>query len=757
MIQEGFVPKREEKHQTITADLVVIGGGLAGTCCAISAARNGIKVALVQDRPVLGGNASSEVRLWSLGATSHMGNNNRWAMEGGIIQEILLDNLNRNKEGNPVIFDTVILDKVLAEGNIQLFLNTVVYDIDKTNDKTIKSVIAFCSQNSTHYNFEAPFFTDASGDGVVAFKAGASFRMGAETKEEFGEGFAPNVQDYGELLGHTIYFYSKDVGKPITFKAPNFALKDITKIPRFRKFNSNMTGCALWWVEYGGRLDTVHDTETIKFELWKVVYGIWDYIKNSGNFPDAETLTLEWVGTIPGKRESRRFMGDYMLTQQDVIEQRPHPDAVVHGGWAIDLHPADGIYSEMSGCTQWHSKGMYGIPWRCYYSQDIDNLFLAGRLISVSHVAFGSTRVMLTCAAGGQAVGAAAAMCVQAGLTPRSMGEAVNIKNLQQKLLYQGQHIPNVEIDQSLNLASQAEIRVSSTYELNNFPENGEWLPLEFDTAQSLPLQPGPVPTMSIKIKAEMECSITIQFRTSLEPTNHTPEKIWAEKEITLKQGVQEIALDFDLELPVACYGYYCLMANENVQVMQSDVRCTGVLSVFRKINKAVSNYGRQDPPTGIGVDSFEFWTPRRRPEGKNIAFTLSEPVKSFGKESLTSGSFRPSETSHAWLADINDPAPTVQLTWNQPIKAETLVLYFDADYDHPLESVQMGHPEEIVPFCVQSFQVFIDGKLVFEKQENYQSRLEFTMPETTFSELEIKLVQPSDQVPAAMFGVVVI
>ena len=363
MIREAGSTNRKFLQKDLKADLVVAGGGLSGVCCAVTAAREGLTVILVQDRPVLGGNSSSEVRLWVLGATSHMGNNNRWAREGGVIDEILVENMYRNPEGNPVIFDTVILDKVVREANITLLLNTVVHDVEKSESEPdmISSVNAFCSQNSTSYKLTAPLFCDASGDGVVGFLAGAAFRMGAESRDEFGEKFAPSGE-YGELLGHSIYFYTKDTGKNVRFTAPSYALDDITKIPRFRKFNAREHGCQLWWIEYGGRLDTVHDTETIKWELWKVVYGVWNYIKNSGNFPEAANLTLEWVGTIPGKRESRRFEGDYILRQQDIVEQRIHPDAVSFGGWSVDLHPADGVFSEKPGCNQWHSKGIFGIP-----------------------------------------------------------------------------------------------------------------------------------------------------------------------------------------------------------------------------------------------------------------------------------------------------------------------------------------------------------------------------------------------------------
>lgn len=279
---------------------------MSGLCTAISAARQGVSVVLLQDRPVLGGNASSEVRLWILGATSHMFNNNRYAREGFLVDEILTENLYRNPEGNPLIFDTIMLEKVVQEKNITLLLNTTLTGCEKDKDR-ISSIHAFSSQTSTTFYVKAPLFVDATGDGALSFLAGAPFRVGAEQREEFGELFAPN-SEYGHLLGHSIYFYSKDAGHPVKFVAPTYALKDLeNEIPRYKTFNTKEMGCSLWWIEYGGRLDTIHDTEKIKWELWKVVYGVWDYFKNSGKFPEAENLTLEWVGTIPGKRESRRF------------------------------------------------------------------------------------------------------------------------------------------------------------------------------------------------------------------------------------------------------------------------------------------------------------------------------------------------------------------------------------------------------------------------------------------------------------------
>ena len=176
MLREPPVSNRELKTVPVACDLAVIGGG-GGRLLAITAARAGAQVALIQDRPMLGGNASSEVRLWVLGATAHMTNNNRWSREGGVLDELLVENLARNPEGNPVIFDTILLEKVLAEPGMTLLLNTAAYEVTKKGD-SVASVHAFCSQNSTIYDISAPLFCDASGDGIVGFLAGAAFRMG---------------------------------------------------------------------------------------------------------------------------------------------------------------------------------------------------------------------------------------------------------------------------------------------------------------------------------------------------------------------------------------------------------------------------------------------------------------------------------------------------------------------------------------------------------------------------------------------------
>jgi hypothetical protein len=754
MIKENAIAKRNLKNISLQADLIVVGGGLSGVCCAITAARAGIQVILVQDRPILGGNASSEVRLWVLGATAHMGNNNRWSREGGVIDEILVENTYRNSEGNPIIFDSIILEKVIQESCITLLLNTVVYEVEKEKE-LISSIKAFCSQNSTEYILKAPLFCDASGDGIIAFLSGAAFRMGAENKEEFGEKMAP-THEYGELLGHSLYFYSKDTGKPVKFIPPSFALTDITKIPRYKNFNAQESGCKLWWVEYGGRLDTVYDTEFIKWELWKIIYGVWNYIKNSGNFPEAETMTLEWVGTIPGKRESRRFEGDYILKQQDIIEQHLHKDAIGYGGWAIDLHPADGIYSEKPACNQWHSKGIFQIPYRSLYSKNICNLFLAGRIISVSHVAFGATRVMATCAYIAQAVGMAAALCKQKNILPANILNNSLIHILQNELMKNGQHIPAHALSDEDDLVKKANVRASSEYNFSGFKLEEKWKKLDLPSAQMFAITSGIVPEFHVALNALEDTILKAEIRKSSKPGNFTPDVCLAYLELNLKAGQQLVTLNFNVSIEEAAYVFLIFEKNIYIQLGYTEKRVTGILSVFNLINKAVSNYGKQTPPADSGLEAFEFWCPQRRPLGQNFAIELVPSQQIFKAQNIKNGINRPTTQPNAWVASPNDDFPELIIEWNNPVQVRKIELFFDTDFDHPMESVLMTHPENIMPFCINNYIIKDDkGNELYRKQGNYQTRNIVTLeyPVNT-TQVRIEVEHPSKNVPAAIFSV---
>jgi hypothetical protein len=742
---------RKLEQQQIAGDLVVVGGGLAGVCCAVTAARQGLKVALVQDRPVLGGNSSSEVRLWVLGATSHMGNNNRWAREGGVIDEILVENMWRNPEGNPVIFDSIVLEIVKVESRITLLLNTAVHSLTMRDADTIAQVEAFNSQNQISYTLKAPLFVDASGDGILGFLAGAEFRMGAEAASEFGEGMAPPQPEH-QLLGHSLYFYSRDTGKPVRYVPPAFALKDITKIPRYRELRVSDSGCRLWWLEYGGDLDTVGQTEEIKWELWKVAYGVWDYIKNSGNFPDAECLTLEWMGTIPGKRESRRFVGDIMLTQNHIVEQTIFEDAVSFGGWAIDLHPSDGVFSSQAGCTQWHSKGVYQIPYRALYSRNLQNLFLAGRLISATHIAFGSTRVMATCSHNGQAVALAAVLCTEQNLRPRDLLESGRMRSLQQMLLHNGQYIPGVRLESNGNLAREATITASSTFKLAEFPSSGELAMSEQAHALLLPVAQGAMPTVRLEARVQMKMTIRAELWNSSRAGNTTPDVLLASVDVPVEPGESvPVLLDFHTSIQEPSHVFVIVPPFKDGALYFSRANAPGVMTLSQKMNAAVAKTPIQTPPEGSGIDTFAFWLPERRPASRNLAARIEPPIDLFGPEMVVNGFARPWCGVNGWAPDPTDATPKLHLRWDTPRRMSELGITFDTDFDHPMESVLLTHPEHVMPGCITAFRVRTDeGRTLAEVNENHQTRWHITLDEPILTQgITIEVLAHGPAVPA--------
>nr|WP_262264575.1 FAD-dependent oxidoreductase [Pantoea dispersa] len=731
--------------QSLHADVLVAGGGLAGVCAALAAARAGQQVVLIQDRPVLGGNASSEVRLWANGATSHMGNNNRWAREGGIMGEIMEENLWRNKEGNPVLFDMVLLDIVQAQPRLTLLLNTIVSDIEKSAQR-LQAVQAFNAINQTRYRVTADQFIDASGDGVLGYLAGAAHRVGAESPQEFGEKMAPGEQ-FGHKLGHSIYFYTKRSAQPVRFVPPSFALKEITAIPRYKRLSSDLNGCDLWWLEWGGRLDTVHESETIKWELWKIVWGVWDYIKNSGEFADADTLTIEWVGLIPGKRESRRFLGDTLLCQQDIIAQRDHYDAVAYGGWSIDLHPADGVYSAHDGCRQFHSKGTYTIPFRALYSQSLDNLLLTGRLISATHVAFGSARVMCTCGVLGEVVGRAAALCQQHNQTPRQLAQPEHIGQLQQQLLRHGAFIPRQQL---AHPAGAAQVSASSTFALHALPADGGWHALTSRCALLLPLKAGErLPALTVRLRASSAQTLQVSLLTSDNPANTCGDRLLATHSLQI-DAEEAYSLPFDYRAECDRYLFIAFEENPAVEVALTRQRLPGIMMVFNSLNPRVAKRTRQINDGDYGVDEFDFWLPRRAPNQILIAFSLTTPLRLWHCDYLLNGKLRPESHTNGWLPAADDRQPWVCWQWPDAQRASQITLLFDNDFDHAMETVQMGHAQAVTPHCTTHYRLWLDDTLLAEVSDNHHSLCHHALPpDTTFRQIRLELLASAGALPA--------
>jgi len=449
------------QHVSLHFDLVVVGGGMSGLIAALAAARKGVNVALVHARSVLGGNASSEIRMHICGADHHMKRKN--ARETGIIEEILLENKRRNPMNSYPVFDAVLFDKVMAQENLTLFLNACM-DCAETNDGKIGSISAYQQTTEKRITFHAPLFVDATGDGTLAYLAGAEYVIGRESRFAFGESHAPEKADHC-TMGNSLMFKARDMGEPVPFVKPDFA-NVYTEHDLRRRVHKDITS-GYWWIELGGgEFDTISDAEKLRAELMKAVYGMWDHIKNGGDH-GAENFELEWVGMLPGKRESRRILGDYVLREQDCQRGARFSDAVAYGGWPMDVHVIEGFLSDSEEPTVFlHLPDVYTVPYRCFYSKNVENLFVCGRIISASHMAFASARVMATCAVGGQAVGTAAYIALREGISPREV--KAHIHELQQTLLRDDCYIPGVVNQDEKDLARKS--KITATHALENCP-----------------------------------------------------------------------------------------------------------------------------------------------------------------------------------------------------------------------------------------------------------------------------------------------
>ncbi|MCU0791402.1 MAG: FAD-dependent oxidoreductase [Opitutaceae bacterium] len=441
----------------LTTDLLVAGGGLSGVCAALAAARNGARVVLVQDRSVLGGNASSEIKMHVVGADCHGAKPG--ARESGIIEELRLEDAARNPAGVYSQWDLLLYEKVKLEPNIRLLLDTDVTTVEMEGD-TIRLARAVRLSTEDEFIIRAKFFADCTGDGRLGAEAGADYHVGREASAEFGEPLAQQTADR-QTLGSSILLTGRKHDTPQPFVRPSWVRQFKKSDFKLRPIKSFEYG--YWWFEWGGQLDTLKDNDEIRHELLRITLGVWDYIKNSGEFPEAANWGLEWVGSIPGKRESRRFHGPYRLTEHDVLRPQGFPDTVAYGGWYVDTHPPMGVDApEEPPCIQHHFDHLFALPLRCYHSRNIANLFFAGRNISATHIAFASTRVMATCAVGGQAVGTAAALWLKENTSDiRALSTPDNIRALQQRLQRDDAFLPGLRNEDPADLARAA--RASAT------------------------------------------------------------------------------------------------------------------------------------------------------------------------------------------------------------------------------------------------------------------------------------------------------
>jgi hypothetical protein len=397
-------------------DLVVVGGGIAGTCTAVSAARLGLQVALIQNRPVLGGNNSSEIRVHLNGEI----NQQPYPALGNLVRE-LDTGLRGNAQQAHHYNDQQKLEVVRAEKNVHLFLNMHAYEVQMQGDR-IAAVVARHTTDSTRHRFTAPLFADCTGDGTLGYLAGADYRMGREGRAQTDESLAPEKPDK-MTMGASVQWYSSATGKPESFPDCPWALQ-------FTEESCHYLTRGDWDWEAGMNRDQITEFEFIRDHAFRAVYGNWAYVKNrskgKAKFADRK---LDWVAFIAGKRESRRLLGDIILQQQDVQSGRRFPDSFVTSTWSIDLHypaPENTKYfpgNEFRSVARFNKIKPYPIPYRSLYSRNVGNMLMAGRCISVTHVALGTVRVMRTGGMMGELIGMAASLCKKYDTNPRCVYE----------------------------------------------------------------------------------------------------------------------------------------------------------------------------------------------------------------------------------------------------------------------------------------------------------------------------------------------
>ncbi|GAA4430831.1 hypothetical protein GCM10023169_34670 [Georgenia halophila] len=696
------------RHVTQSYDIVVCGGGLAGFTAAVSAARMGQRVCLVQDRPVLGGNSSSEVRVVPRGSTTY----HAYAREGGVLSELMVGERMKNHE--PIfengwansVWDLSLYDLAQRTENLTLLMNTAVCDVTVT-DGRIASVTGWTMSAETETELRAEVFLDCTGDAVVAALAGCEFRTGEEARAEFGEPHAP-LEASEDTMGNSIHFKTKDVGHPVDFELPEWAVEytDPDFFYKQGRVPRDVRG-GFWWIELGKPWNTIYDAEEIRHELTRHTLGVWDWMKNKDpqTRNAAKNLALDWLGQVPGKRESRRIMGLHLLTEGDFFRDEPFEDEIAYGGWNIDLHTPGGLLASTSEPTaaagyDLHSKesvtayvGPFGIPLRSLVAKDVTNLLMAGRNVSATHVGLGSVRVQATTAIMGQAAGTAAAVALKNGVSVQQVA-TIAIHDVQQQLLKDGCFLPNVVNADERDRARTATITASSEAVnlgaapgdrwidgglRENVRHSGEYLSAL--RAQWIPVETGPdapgLRTVSVLLRNHSDTAVEIPAR--LQQADHIwdyrvdTNMVLDDTTLVVEPGEHWVTWDVRVDpgslvrtAPGGQYVRVDLAAEPAVEWLRAGRILPGAVSAFEMSPGRLRRFG----------------------DGVTMSHRITPAQRAYPPVGVISGTARPHRATNEWRSDPGHPFDQwIQLDWDEPQDISTVHVTFAGhllrEYDH--------------------------------------------------------------------------
>ncbi|NLB56170.1 MAG: FAD-dependent oxidoreductase, partial [Lentisphaerae bacterium] len=676
-------------------DVIVAGGGPGGVPAAIACARLGSKTLLIHDRPMLGGNASAEIGIPSTGAAvAHI-----YAREGGIAEEIM-----RLRDREPEIVGdwTRAMEKlVAAEKNLTVLYNNHVCGVDM-DGSTIKSVTAMNIRTLSKSKYSAKVFIDCTGDAWLGYYSGAKYRFGREAEYQHGESLAPNTADTLTMSGciksnnMPVFF---DAGKEVEYHAPEW----VPKLPESEEeFGRDIKVLRVhWWMEADNSYDDIYDGEETRDELLLIMLACYDHMKNHWSKKDTiKNCKMFFTSIINGRRESRRLIGDYILTQDDCISGRTFDDAISYSGWALDIHHPKGIYSGKEGplhCAR--HVPMVKVPYRCLYSKNIDNLLFAGRNVSATHIALGTLRVQNTIATLGQAAGTAAALCIKHGETPRGIYERY-IRELQQTLIKNDQYIPGFKNEDPGDPCLSAKVRASSFSKTEVFIKEhgteGPLIPLDVPrgTVFSVLREKGDIKQLYLKLHSSLStpCTITLHARTErgdMDSINKVGDVVTAQ---AIVPPMCESWVKFPVNIKIEEHKY---ISKCRIRVWLD--KADGIS--WRSKENLSFNYSAGELIDGI-------W---KMSANKSFYVSTEEPVDVIANckpENVINGYSRIIDAErYEWVSDPEQELPQwIELEFQKATDINMISVVFDTDMTNPGTSWGLKFPS--VPKCVKDYEI---------------------------------------------------